>query len=184
MARFIIKNKSEMVKACRLGGMPSEMELKLMDEGKIKLCNGRVSIYEVFSQKSKEGSGERARAGDFVKIDKDGYPAVVRMEEFLNNHRKVKDDIWEEIPEPILAWEKQDKVIPEMQFLIDKKKLMFDATDPKKFFVVLVNQKRITASEDAILIFFNIKYNSDGAVVDTDIEFVEKEDFESNYQYC
>lgn len=183
MAKYIIKNIGEMVKVCRLG-WSSEMEQKLIEEGKIRLCNGRVSIYEIFSQNNKAGHGEIARAGDFIKIDEDGYPYPNRLEVFLENHRHINGDTWEQLPKPLIAWESYDEVTPEVQFLIDNKRLMFDAGKNEKFFVAHIKGTWVTAAVNAILIFYSVSYNEDGSIADAEFDFIAPEEFKENYHYC
>ena len=126
----VIKNEGKTVKAWRLGEN-SEMELKLIKEGKI-LCND--SNYELFSQESQSGSGEKAQEGDFFKVDNAGFPYPNDAKWFLENHKHIEEDKWEQLPKALLAWEATEEITPEVQFLIDNKGLKIDADNPEQYF--------------------------------------------------
>lgn len=68
--RKAIKLHGKTVSAWRLGDN-SDMEKRLIQEGKIKLSGG---LYEIFSREAMSGSGESANAGDYFKVDSQGYP--------------------------------------------------------------------------------------------------------------
>jgi len=99
MAKYVIKKTGKIVEAFELG-LSSAMELKLIEECKIVR---KGDTYELFSQESQSGSGEIASAGDFFKVDKAGYPYPNAREWFLENHRHVEGDKWEQLPKKLLA---------------------------------------------------------------------------------
>lgn len=183
MAKYVIKNTGKMVEAFELGA-GSEMERKLIEEGKICLHEGEVSIYELFSQESNSGSGEIAMAGDFFKVDKAGYPYPNARDWFFENHRHVEGDTWEQLPKKLLAWESSDELTPEVQFLIDHKGLKLNAENPEQFFGAELWGAWLTAAADAVLIFYSVSYNEDGTVSDADFNFVARAEFEATYHYC
>ena len=39
----------------------------------------------------------------------------------MKNHRHIKDNLYEKIPQKMLAWEGGEGITPEIQFLIDYK---------------------------------------------------------------
>ena len=175
----VIKNTGKMVQAWELGA-DSEMERKLIEEGKIVREGDE---YELFSQESKSGSGELARTGDFFKVDKAGFPYPNARDWFLENHCHVETDTWEQLPKALLAWEATEEITPEVQFLIENKGLKLDADNPEQYFGAELWGAWLTAASDAVLIFYSVSYE-EGKVVDADFNFVARSEFEASYYYC
>lgn len=180
---MVIKNVGKEVQAWELG-KNSEMEQKLFTEGKIQLTNGRVTIYALFSQEAQSGEGERARPGDFFKVDKAGYPYPNKREWFLQNHRHIEGDTYEQLPKKLLAWESTEGITPEVQFLIDHKGLVLSPENPSQYFGAELWGAWLTAAADAVLIFYSVGYDDDGNVTDADFNFVARTEFEATYHYC
>ncbi len=179
MAKYVKKNTGKNVNAWELG-KGSEMEQELIKAGKIvKNDDG----YELFSQESKSGSGEKAKAGDFFKVDGKGYPYPNAREWFFKNHRHIDGDTYEQLPKKLMAWESTDGITPEVQFLVEKKGLVLDPTNPKAYFGAMLWGAWETASADAVLIFYSVSYAEDGTVIDADFNFVARSEFEATYHY-
>lgn len=176
----VIKNSGKQVQAWELS-TGSEMERKLIEEGKIV---PRGTSFELFSQESKNGSGEMAKAGDFFKVDKAGYPYPNDREWFIANHRQLDGDTYEQLPKALLAWEASEGITPEVQYLLDNKGLKLDAEHPEQFFGAELWGTWLTASKDAVLIFYSVTYGEDGKVSNADFNFVARKEFEAAYHYC
>ena len=176
----VIKNSGKQVQAWELG-TGSEMERKLIEEGKI--VSTGIS-FELFSQESKNGSGELAKKGDFFKVDKAGYPYPNDREWFLANHRQLDGDTYEQLPKALLAWEAYEEVSKEVQYLIDHKGLKLDPENPEQYFGAELWGAWLTAAQDAVLIFYSVSYSEEGMVLDADFNFVARAEFETTYHYC
>lgn len=177
----VIKNQGKTVEAWELG-TGSEMQQKLFAEGKIVYTdNGK---YELFSQEAQSGSGEKAVAGDFFKVDKAGFPYPNGREWFLANHRHIEGDTWEQLPKPLMAWESTEEITPEVQFLIDNKGLKLSPATPDQYFGAELWGSWLTAASDAVLIFYSVTRDENGTIVDADFNFVARPEFEASYHYC
>ena len=64
--RYAVKNKGKIVNAYCLG-QSSGMEQELIRLGRIRLLPD--GAYELMSQEAKNGTGQRADAGDYFKVD-------------------------------------------------------------------------------------------------------------------
>ena len=176
----VIKNKGKEVRAWELG-TNSPMERKLIAEGKIqKTCNG----FLLFSQEAQSGEGEHAKAGDFFKVDKAGYPYPNKRDFFLLNHTPIEGDTYEQHPKELLAWEIAEEITPEVQFLIDHKGLVLNPQKPDQYFGAKLWGAWLTAASDAVLIFYSVSYDDEGNVIDADFNFVARAEFEAAYHYC
>ena len=176
----VVKNNGKQVQAWELG-MGTKMELKLIKEGKIVYAgNGN---YELFSQESNSGSGEKAYAGDFFKVDKAGYPYPNSRSWFLENHRPIDGDFYEQLPKPLNAWEVKEGITPEIQFLIDHKGLKLSPENPEQYFGAELWGTWLTAAIDAVLIFYSVTRNKEGIIIDADFNFVARKEFEATYSY-
>ena len=177
----VVKNNGKQVQAWELGGN-SEMEHKLINEGKIVYTGN--GTYELFSQEAKSGSGEIAAIGDFFQVDKAGYPYPNKRDWFLANHRHIDADSYEQLPKPMDAWEVTEPVTPEVQFLIDHKGLKLSPDTPEQYFGAELWGAWLTAAEDAVLVFYSVTRDENGAIIDADFNFVARAEFEAAYHYC
>ena len=187
----VIKNVGKTVEVWKLGA-GSEMERKLIEEGKIvyllpdekrKTETGKIAKFEIFFQEAKSGTGQLAGEGDYFKVDNSGKPYPQDEEWFFDNHRHIEGDTWEQLPKALLAWESTEEITPEVQFLIDEKGLKLDVDNPEKYFGAELWGAWLTAASDAVLIFYSVSYE-DGKVVDADFNFVARAEFEATYHYC
>ena len=179
MAKFVIKNKPEVVEAWRLGDCSSK-ETELMKSNMIVRFG---DLFEVHSQEYKE-YGEPVMIGDYFKIDKAGYPYPIDKEYFLKTHRHIEGNRWEEFPEPIMAWESADAISPEVRFLMENKGLEIDPEHPDQFFKEKMNQDiYIAATATTLIIFNSVSYDNDGNVINANFEFLSRAEFERDYRY-
>jgi len=177
----VIKNNGKQVQAWELG-KNTDMELQLREEGKIVYTdNGE---YELFSQEAKSGSGEKANAGDFFKVDKAGYPYPNKRDWFLANHRHIDADSYEQLPKPMDAWEATEPITPEIDFLINHKGLKLSPSTPEQYFGAELWGAWLTAASDAVLVFYSVTRDENGVILDADFNFVARNEFEATYHYC
>ena len=177
----IIKKKGQLVKAYRLGEENPVLDV-LIRENRIKnMFNG---TYEVFSQeavKSESGHGQVACTGDWIRIDGAGFPYPCKNEWFQENYRHVGGDDYEQIPKVLLGWTAEQKMCPEVEFLIQNRGLILDNEHPDKFFQAILWGNPEAAAKDAILVFYDIVYEDERNILDVDYNFVEKREFERIY---
>lgn len=177
----VIKNKGKVVQAYQLGSDHQVLK-ELIAQGKIKkMEDGR---YEVFSQEAvngKTGNGQVAETGDWIKIDSKGYPYPNKREYFEENHKYVKGDTYEQLPKPLRAWNADCKMCAEVMFLINEKGLIINKDSYEKFYSANLWSTLEVASRDAVIIFYNIVYDHNNKVVETDFNFVERGEFEQIY---
>lgn len=177
----VIKNTGKIVHAWELG-RNTDMEIQLREEGKIVYTNN--GEYELFSQEAKSGSGEKAKAGDFFKVDKAGYPYPNKQDWFLANHRHIDADSYEQLPKPMDAWEATEPVTPEIDFLINHKGLKLSPDTPEQYFGAELWGAWLTAASNAVLIFYSVTRDENGVITDADFNFVARNEFEATYHYC
>ena len=83
-----------------------------------------------------------------------------------------------------MAWEKEDEISPEIEFLIEHKGLIINPDDSENFFGAELWGAWLTAAEDAVLIFYSVSYDESDAVTDADFNFVARNEFNDTYHYC
>ena len=176
----VIKKKGEIVEAYELGkGTAAEKEL--IYQGKI-IYRGD-GVYEIFSQESNNGEGQFAISGDYIKIDSAGFPSPKTREWFLANHKHIEGNKYEQLPKALLAWKYGEKITKEMKFLIKERGLYLDYENDNEFFCAELWGAYLTAPKDAIVVFYNVKYNEKNEVVDVEYNFVAKKEFEESYEH-
>ncbi len=169
-----INRKPKTVCAYELGA-GSAVEAELIKSGRIRLLpDGK---YEIFSRESVNGSGEIASPGDFVKIDGEGYPYPNERGYFLENHRFLDADRYEQKPQSVLAWTADDEMCPEVEYLMDHKGLVINESDPEKYFTAPLWGTVESAPCDAVLVFYRLERDADGRITDADFNFVARDEF-------
>ena len=182
--KFAVKNKRKTVKAYCLGE-GSEIEQLLIRLGRIRrLTDG---AYELMSQEAKNGTGQRAEAGDYFKVDDvDGvyYPYPNSREYFLNNHTHLKGDTYEQKVLPLAIWQWGDDPCDAIEYLLEQGKLTLNHEDEERFFNAFLWGADLSAPRDATVLFYDIFRNASGAITDVSFNFVVKEEFERSYTIC
>lgn len=176
----VIKNKGKLVTAYQLGSENVAVD-DLIFEGKLsELGNGK---YEVYSQEALNGNrgGEIAETGDWIKIDKSGFPYPNDKVYFEKNHRHVKGDIFEQVPKPLWAWDAECEMCPEISFLIEEKGLVINKSSFEERYSAELWKTREVAAADAVIVFYNICYNKNNEIVDAEFNFVARDEFEHTY---
>lgn len=176
----VMKKEGKVVEAYQLG-ISSPKITELLAHGKIKKHgNGR---YEVFSREAVSGKGEVAQNGDYVKFDAGGFPYPNDKRFFEENHRKVGENTYEQIPKPLDAWTVQEPVCEEIEYLIEKDLLTFNEDNPKKYFNAQCWGSVLSAPKDAVLMFYRVDRDKSGNIVDVDFNLVEQSEFDRTYDY-
>ena len=182
MTKYVRKTEGKEVRAYQLGSN-SFAEEGMKAVGKI-VSKGN-GIYEIFSQECRGDKGEKAKTGDYFKIDSKGFPYPNEKNWFEENHRaiNVEQGIYEQIPKPLLAWELGDAMIPEVQYLLDTKKLVINEENKEETFGATLWGAWETAAYDAVVIFYSVEYDN-GEVIDCDFNFIARDEFQKVYYYC
>lgn len=182
--KYAIKNKRNIVRAYCLGE-GSDMEQMLLRLDRIRLLPD--GGYELMSQESKNGAGQRAEAGDYFKVDDvDGvyYPYPNSREYFLNNHTHVEGETYEQKARPLAIWQWGDGPCDAIDYLLEQGKLTLNHADPERFFNAFLWGADLSAARDATVVFYDILRDADGAVTDVSFNFVVKDEFERSYTVC
>lgn len=184
--RYAIKNKKKFVHAYRLG-YGSAMEQLLLQEGVIRrLPDGS---YELFSKEAVQGKGERALYGDYFKVDiTDGhyYPYPNTREFFEANHTLVDaaQQLYEQQPKPLQVWQKEDKMCPEIAFLLHAERLQLCPADPEHYFQAELFGARLSTSDKGAAVFYRVLRSPEGTVLDVDFNLISEQDFADSYTLC
>ena len=176
----LIKNKGNIVEAYQLGS-DNPVIKALIDTGMI--CNIGNGKYEIHSQESVNGSlgGEKAKNGDWIKIDSKGYPYPNKKEFFEINHRHIEGNTFEQLPKPLTAWDTKLEMCPEIVFLIEKKGLIIDKTSVTHRYTAELWGTTEVAAWDALIIFYSVFYDGAGNIIDCDWNFIERSEFDKIY---
>ena len=177
----VMKKQGRTVQAYRLGQLHPVLDDLMAKKKIIDLGNG---AYEVFSQEAVKGGtghGQFAETGDWVRLDGAGYPYPSRDDWFRKNLRHLGGDAYEQIPKPLNAWTADQPMCPEIQFLMERKGLVLDETDPKRYFNAVLWGTRESAGMDAVLVFYSISRDESGSIIDAEFNFVERTEFDRTY---
>lgn len=179
----IRKKSGCVVEACRLGEM-SPVFQKLEREHRVRKLSG--GTYEVFSRETEaagSGHGQYAVSGDYVKLDAGGYPYPNRKSYFERNHRHLGGAWYEQRSQPLLAWTADQELCPEIEFLIQNQGLELHPEDPERFFSAILWGEKECASQNDVLILYEISYDGNGTIQNIDFNFVEEREFRKAYEY-
>jgi hypothetical protein len=170
--RKAIKNQGKTVLAYELGA-GSAIEQQLISAGKIQVLED--GSYGLFSQEAVNGEGQRASAGDYFKLDSTGAPYPNQRQWFLDHHRHLQGDEYEQCPQPVDIWQTEDGPCPEIQFLLDQGLLRINTQDADRYFNAELWGAPLSAKKDAVVVFYSL--DRDG----TDFNFVAWEEFQKTY---
>lgn len=172
----VIKKSGKLVQAYCLG-IENKKVKELMAEG--LLTQGGNGQWRVFSQEAEQG--ELAQSGDYIKIDSKGRPYPNTREIFLKNHKAAGENLYEQIPHVLEAWDSTEDMCPEMEFLIKNKGLVMNDKDEQEYYKAPLWGDILTAGRDAVIVFYSIKRDVAGNIVDAEFNFVAREEFEKTY---
>lgn len=173
------RKKPVRVNAYRLGEQSEGLD-RLIKEGLVSQSDD--GTFEVHTMETKDEKGETAHAGDYVKLDAAGRPYPNKAEFFEKNHRHIDGDQYEQFPKDREVWMMGDAMCPEVEFLIEQGRLELHKEDPEHYFKGTGWGTKLTASSDAALVFYEIKRNAGGNVVDAEFNFVDRDTFEETYE--
>lgn len=178
----VIKNKGKLVKAFQLGSDNAVLK-GLIKDGKI--CDLKDGRYIIYSREAVNGAcgGEKAMAGDWIKVDSKGYPYPNDQAFFEKNHRHIEGegDTFEQLPKPLKAWDAKLKMCSEIRFLVENKGLIIDETSKNRRYTAQLWGTTEVAAENAMIVFYRISYDDAGNVTDCDWNFVERAEFDKTY---
>lgn len=168
-------------KAFRLGESTTlEKEMELL--GKIRQCG--YGKYEIFSQEAKDGKGEIAFSGDYIKIDAKGYPYPNKKEFFESKCIQVEENLYQQISLPVEVWFADDPVCEFVDFLLREKRLYIDEADNDRYFQAYLWGAPLSAARDSAVIAYSVTRSLEGKVIDVDFNFVVRDEFERLYEWC
>lgn len=185
--KYAIKNQGKMIHAYRLGDNTA-MEAQLLAEGVLrKEADG---TYQLFSREAVYGTGERAQAGDYFKVETTpegrhyAYPNAKAF--FEAKHRLVDaaQCLYEQLPQPLLVWQAQDPMCPEIAKLLRSEQLQLDPADPAHYFKAQLWGTVLSTPEDGTVIFYQVRHGADGTVEAVDFNLVAGEIFARDYTLC
>ena len=182
--RQAMKSKKKIVKAYQLG-IGSEMEAKLIKEGAIVAKED--GTYELFSQEAVNGTGEIAESGDYFKVDEIGdkhYPYPNGKEWFEENHIHLQGDEYAQLNKPLYIWQAIDPKCEEMEYLVANGKITIKEDDEQHYFNAFLWGAELSAAKDATVIFYSIDRDEQGEITDISFNFITKDQFESDYEFC
>ena len=174
------KKEGRRINAYELG-TNSDMELVMMFDGKIVKEKG---IYLLRSTEALSSGlrGEKAKMGDFFKVDFKENPYPQERSWFFANHVEIERDknVWEQIPHPVEAWFVGEPMTDALKFLINKKILIINEQDLCCYFKAYWGGYWLTAPIDTAIIFDNI-VRINGVVTKVNFNFVIRDEID-HYQ--
>ena len=168
------------IHALRLGDRTVE-EVRLLEEGKLQIAPD--GTYRVFSLEVRNGEGEIAQPGDYVKFSSDGWPYPNSKAYFEANHHPLGDGWYQQIPHSLPTWTVEDGIIPEIAFLQQSKGLSFHPETPEAYFSAPLWGTTLTAAKDAVILFYNVHRDEDGRILDIEFNFIAKHEFDLTYDW-
>lgn len=188
METYVKKRKSRFCKAFCLGE-GSLLEKIYMEKGLI-VYKGN-NDYEVFTKETKD-QGERAKAGDYVKIGQEGEIYPNRREYFLKNHNKINFDksgeLFEQKKSVVWVAFQEDFEMPiqelpkELRFLTEQKMLKINTGNEACYYEADIWGAHCQARRDAAIVMHRIDHNDEGKITDIGFQFVERDIFENSYE--
>lgn len=185
--KYAVKNKKSLIHAYRLGD-DTPMERQLAAEGVIRrLPDGET--YELFSKEAVHGSGEKARKGDYFKVDTAGekHYAYPNEREFFESRHTLLDAgtfLYEQKPQPLPVWQADDPVTPEIEALLRTGRLRIDPSDPEHYFQAHLWGTLLSTDRAGTVVFYSVQRTAGGAVADVDFNLVSAADFAAGYTLC
>lgn len=178
--KYAVKLQGKQIEAYELGaGTP--MEAQLIRKGTIVK---RGTGYLLFSREAVNGQGQKAKPGDFFKLDGGGYPYPNERGWFLANHRHLEGNRYEQIPQPLAVWQVQDGEHDLIRWLTEQGRLCIREQEPERYFNAHLWGADLSAAKDAVVVFYGVKFGPGGEIADVDFNFVAWEEFRRTYAFC
>lgn len=175
----VIKKNTLSVRAFCLG-CDSEMEKELLAGG--SLCKYADNSYEVFSQEAVNGDGEFVSTGDYVIVDGSGTPYPNSKEYFEANYELIAGEEYRAIAKLREAWEYGEAIDDKMSFAIEHRGLVLNEASYEKYMTAPLYGSILSAAKNAVIVFYSVDRDENGAVVGVSFNFVERKEFERNYE--
>lgn len=180
--RMAQKKSGRLVQAFELGAN-TPMEHELVREGKIQILND--GEYRLFSLESTVSKGQRAKRGDFFKVDETTagrFPYPLARKFFFANHKLVNgNNTFEQITKPLKVWLFGDKFSSEIKFLLKTGKLILDEKDTDHYYNAFIWDSHLTGSSADVLVIYSEKRTSDGELFSIDFGIVQRDIFDKTY---
>ena len=174
-----VQKKTSLIQAWRLGAGTTK-EKELIAEKAIVLKED--GSYELFSREATGKTGEIAKAGDYFKVDSNGYPYPNEKQAFEAAHEHIDAD-WYRQKNPVLfAWTVDQPVNDAVQYLFDMGLVELHDADPVHFFSASLWGTEETASKDDIIVFYQIQRDGHEKILSIDFNFVERSEFNKTYK--
>lgn len=170
------KKEGKVIQAYCLGESNAMLD-KLMENGLVRKAD--ETHWRILSREADEG--EAARSGDYIKVDSSGAPYPNSREYFLKNHKPLGGDNYEQIPQPLNAWWREEGMCPEIQFLIDCKGLVINENNEEAYYSAPLWGDLLSAAKDAVIVFYSLEYDSEQKIADADFNFVARDEFDKTY---
>ena len=123
-----------------------------------------------------------ANAGDFFKVDEKGFPYPNKRDYFLQNHQPLEGDWFIQRTQPLKIWRLGDPECEELRYLLDNGLLSIHPEDKEHCFSAPLWETKETASADAVIVFHQVKNDSEGKISVVDFNFVDAEHFSTHYR--
>ena len=156
-------------------GTDCPLSKKLIDAGLLSPEQGmlwRIKTREATKE------GELMQTGDYIKLDSIGMPYPVKRDWFEAHHTPVAPGLYLQNLEPKHAWCQDEPMCDEIQFLLRKGLLQWDAATG---FGAELWDTWQTADSDAIIIFDQVQTDSTGKILQVDFHFVAADEFSVTY---
>ena len=161
-------------------GAGSDEEKRLIESGKIRLRPD--GSYELFSQEATGGTGQIAEAGDYFKVDADGYPYPNKKEKFEATHRHAEGDWYIQESKPFPIWTRDEPEDERIRFLVSAGLLSFHPDTPERYFSAELWGTLETSPADSVVVFYDIQRDGEGRITHIDFNFVIKSEFDRTYE--
>lgn len=172
-----IKKRPIPTKVYELGKDDSRIQ-SLFEQGLIKKIH---SQYEVFTLESGKTEGQIACEGDFIKVDIKGNIYPTTKEKLYADYDQIEENLFVPKGKILSAWFAEENPCDEILYLIEKGILKLDPTHPEQYFQAVLWGTDVRAAKNAALIFYSIKKDTDGTILEIDFNFVERTIFEQTY---
>lgn len=173
-----VQKKDSLIQAWRLGaGTIKEKEL-ITKKAIILRADGN---YELFSREAIGKTGEIAKAGDYFKVDSNGYPYPNEKLTFETMHEYVDADWYRQKTPVLFAWTIDQPINDVMQYLFNMGLVVLHNHDPAHFYSAHLWGTEETAAKDDVIIFYSVQRDEKGGILKIDFNFVEKKEFDKTY---
>ncbi len=163
-------------------GTDNPLEKELIQAGQIRLNSD--GNYEVFSREVKNGKGELAKAGDYLKIDSGGYPYPNDREFFEKSCIRVGENRYQQNGTPVEVWFADDPVNDTISFLLHTNRLRLNQDSDDQYFRADLWGAPLSAARNAAVIVHSVTRDPQGRIADVDFYFIERGEFERTYEWC